>query len=149
MRNRTGPLPVSNFLLLEFRQSTRLQVKLNSSDRKKGYAQAEANLMLADLESDLRKQILKIEVVDWAIVFQLAEELSETHTARGGHRLADLVHVATAVYLEKSEFLTFDANQRRLAKAAGLSIGVKQGNRTKETYRPNTTRKRVLSSADQ
>lgn len=55
MWQRSGPLPVSSFLLVEFRQSTRLQVKLRSSDKNKGFDLREATQMLRDLDSDLRR----------------------------------------------------------------------------------------------
>lgn len=41
-----------------------------------------------------------------------------------GHRLADILHVATALHLGVGEFLTFDANQRRLAVSEGLVVPV-------------------------
>jgi len=124
MKQRIGPLPVSSFLLLEFRQSTRLQVKLRSADKTKGFDAGEAALMLRDLDEDLRNDVLKLSPLDWAVVHQLAEGLSARHTESGGHRLADILHVATALHLGKTEFLTFDANQRRLAEAAGLTVVV-------------------------
>lgn len=122
MERLEGPLPVSSLLLLEFRQSTRLQARLYSKDRTKGFAATEAAQMLRDLESDLRTGILRVEPVDWAAVHDLAETLSARHTQTGGHRLADILHVATAMQLGKREFLSFDANQRRLALAEGLKV---------------------------
>jgi len=124
MKNRTGPLPISSFLLLEFRQSTRFQVKLHSSDKSKGFDPREVTQMLHDLDSDLRNDVLKPVPVDWAVVHQLAEDLSARYTSSGSHRLADVLHVATALHLGKREFLTFDANQRRLAEAVGLVVAV-------------------------
>jgi predicted nucleic acid-binding protein len=38
-----------------------------------------------------------------------------------GHRFLDILHVATARVLGASEFLSFDENQRRLARAEGLA----------------------------
>ena len=80
--------------------------------------------MLRDLDSDLRNDVLKSVPVDWAVVHQMAEDLNLRYTASGGHRLADILHVATALHLGKTEFLTFDANQRRLAEAVGLIVAV-------------------------
>jgi predicted nucleic acid-binding protein len=124
MAARTGPLPVSTFLLLEIRQSVRFQVRLHASDRTKGFSSHEAEQMLDDLNADLRNRILEVVPVDWSAVHALAEELSARHTQRSGHRLADIIHVATALHLEKTRFLTFDANQRRLATAEGLQVSV-------------------------
>jgi predicted nucleic acid-binding protein len=40
----------------------------------------------------------------------------------GGHRSLDVLHVATALHLGAREFLTFDANQRKLALAENLKV---------------------------
>lgn len=124
MAARTSPIPVSTFLLLEFRQSLRLQVRLHATDKTKGFGQHEATQMLRDLESDLRTKVLEVVPVDWSAVHHRAEDLSARHTERTGHRLVDIVHVATALHLGHTAFLTFDANQRRLAEAEGLKVVV-------------------------
>jgi predicted nucleic acid-binding protein len=55
-------------------------------------------------------------------VFQRAEDLSGRHTLKGGHRSFDVIHVATALTLEATQFLTFDERQRQLAMAEGLEV---------------------------
>jgi predicted nucleic acid-binding protein len=117
-----APLPVSTFLLLEFRQSTRLQVRLFENDRTKGFGQREATAMLRDLQQDLSLGILEVRPVDWPDVHQIAERLSAMHTSAAGHRLADILHVATAIHLGMAGFLTFDDRQRALAEAEGLTV---------------------------
>ena len=124
MHTRSGPLPVSSLLLLEFRQSARFQTRLFSLDRSKGYPEVEATRMLRDLQSDLSTGLLQVTVVDWADVHRIAEGLSAKHTAAGGHRLNDILHVATALHLGVAEFLTFDANQKKLAEAEGMTVPV-------------------------
>jgi predicted nucleic acid-binding protein len=124
MAQRSGPVPVSSLLLLEFRQSLRLQVRLHTKDKTKGFTKTEATQMLRDLQSDLRTKVLEILPVDWAAVHQTAEELSERYTESNGHRLADILHVATALHLGADEFLTFDSNQKKLAQAEGLVVQV-------------------------
>lgn len=49
-----------------------------------------------------------------------AARLSVLHTAIGGHRAFDILHVAHARLAKPKLFLSFDANQLRLAKAVGL-----------------------------
>ena len=120
MAKRTGPIPLSTLLLLEFRQSIRLQVWLHSKDKTKGFGKHEATQMLKDLHADLKNKVLEVVLVDWSAVHHLAEELSARHTEQNGHRLADILHIATALHLGASEFLTFDANQKLLAKAEGM-----------------------------
>ena len=116
------PLPVSGLLLYEFRQSVRFQVWLHARDKTKGYSQAECDRALADLQTDLDTGALVIVAAEWADVHRRAEDLSKRHTAAGGHRSLDVLHVATALHLKAREFLTFDANQRQLAAAAGLKV---------------------------
>jgi predicted nucleic acid-binding protein len=122
MEDLKSGLPVSSFLLLEFRQSVRFQMRLFSLDRKKGYSSAEGQQMLRNLQSDLGGGVLEVVGVDWPDVHRIAEELSAKHTVAGGHRLADILHVATALHLASPVFLTFDANQRKLAEAEGMSV---------------------------
>jgi predicted nucleic acid-binding protein len=122
MAGLSGALGVSSLLLLEFRQSVRFQIRLHLNDRSKGFAQTEGQQMLNDLQIDLNAGLLSSIPVDWAAVHQRAEALSSAHTLAAGHRLADILHVATALHLGASEFLTFDAHQKTLAEAVGLKV---------------------------
>jgi predicted nucleic acid-binding protein len=115
-------LPISGLLLYEFRQSVRFQVWLHARDKTKGYPQAAADRVLADLQTDLDTGALVVVPADWPDVHRLAETLSQRHTPTGGHRSLDLLHVATALHLGAREFLTFDTNQRQLAAAEKLKV---------------------------
>ena len=55
-------------------------------------------------------------------VFRLAETLSKRHAIAGRHRSLDVLHVATALHLGARDFLTFDANQRKLAAAEKMKV---------------------------
>jgi len=114
------PLPVTSLLLFEFRQSVRLQVFLRAQDRRKGFPKGEGEAMLRDLRADLATGVIAVVPVDWTEVHSLAEMLSAKHTETAGHRFADLLHVATALQLGAEQFLTFDANQRKIARAEGM-----------------------------
>ena len=122
MHALAGPLPVSSFLLLEFRQSVRVQARLHSKNKTKGFPKHEAHLMLQALQADLTKREIEIVPVDWLDVQRIAEDLSSRHTEANGHRLVDIMQVATALHLCADEFLTFDANQTKLAKAEGMKV---------------------------
>ena len=124
MTGLSGSLGVSSLLLLEFRQSVRLQIRLHLNDRSKGFPQTEGQQMLNDFQIDLNAGLLTTIPVDWAAVHQRAEALSTAHTISSGHRLADILHVATALHLGVTEFLTFDSNQKKLAQAEGLRTPV-------------------------
>lgn len=115
-------LHVSGLLLYEFRQSVRFQVWLHGCDKNKGYPRADGDRMLTVLQSDLNAGAVAVAAADWPDVYRLAEALSRRHTMSGGHRAFDVLHVATALHLGANEFLTFDANQRRLAAAEKLKV---------------------------
>ena len=119
-----GPLRVSALLLLEFRQSVRLQIRLHANDATRGFPKREGIAMLQDLQSDLNLGVLEIVPADWADVHRWAETLSAKYTETNGHRLIDVVHVATALHWGAKEFLTFDTNQQDLARAEGLVVPV-------------------------
>jgi predicted nucleic acid-binding protein len=115
-------LHVSGLLLYEFRQSVRFQVWLHARDKAKGYPQADCDRALTDLQTDLDTGAVVVVTADWPDVHRLAETLSKRHTIAGGHRAFDVLHVATALHLDAREFLTFDANQRKLAAAEKLKV---------------------------
>jgi predicted nucleic acid-binding protein len=115
-------LHVSGLLLYEFRQSVRFQVWLHARDKNKGYPQSVAEVALAKLQSNLDTGALVVATADWPDVHRLAETISKRHTIAGGHRSLDILHVATALHLGVREFLTFDANQRKLTATEKLKV---------------------------
>lgn len=115
-------LCVSSLLLLEFRQSIRFQMRLFALDRSKGFAKTEGVAMLRALQSDLSQGVFEMTAPDWADVHRIADMLSEKHTEENGHRMTDILHVATAIHLGSEVFLTFDGNQKRLAEASGMEV---------------------------
>ena len=115
-----GSVFATSLLEFEFIQSIRLQVFLNGNDRTKGYPQGEANRMIERWEKNLAEGDVKLVSCDTEAVHQFAKSLSLRHTASGGHRTLDVLHVATAVHLGAKNFLTFDTRQKKLAKSVGL-----------------------------
>lgn len=116
------PLCVSAFLLGEFRQSVRFQIFRHSRDSAQGYARKAGLEALTKLQSNLDDGALMVTPAEWADVFAIAERISSKHTMGGGHRFIDILHVATALHLGAVEFLSCDANQRKLAAAEGLKV---------------------------
>lgn len=114
------PLSVTALLAYEFRQSLRFQVWRRAANPREGVAPADAQAALNQFEMDLANGIATLTACQFQEVFRLANELSTRHTISGGHRSFDMLHVATALHLGAREFLTFDANQRRLAAAEKL-----------------------------
>jgi predicted nucleic acid-binding protein len=115
-------LYVSSLMLYEFRQSVRFQVWLHGRDKTKGYPQVVAETALGKLQANMDAGAVVPVAADWPDVYRLAETVSKRHTMGGGHRAFDVLHVATALHLGAREFLTFDANQRKLAAAAKLKV---------------------------
>ncbi len=117
-----GPLYVSALLLGEFRQSVRYQIFRHSLDSTQGYARKTGLEALAKLQSNLAAGALVVTPAEWSDVLALAEQISSQYTTGGGHRYLDILHVATALHLGAEEFLTFDANQSKLAAKAGMTV---------------------------
>ncbi len=90
---------------------------------RKAISQADALASLASFEADLKSGHMHHASCDLAAVVAEASRLSELHTLGGGHRSLDILHVATARLLKATTFLSFDANQRKLATTLRLSIG--------------------------
>ena len=116
------PLPVTALLAYEFRQSLRLQVWRHSHHPREGMPLADAQAALNQFEADLANGVAVLTPCNFQDVLRRADELSARHTISGGHRSFDLLHVATALHLDAEEFLTFDANQRKLAGAEKLKV---------------------------
>jgi predicted nucleic acid-binding protein len=74
------------------------------------------------VEDDLAAGLWEQPAYDLVDVHTRAEALSRQHTARLGARSLDILHVAAAIILGTSTFVTHDDRQARLAKAAGLRV---------------------------
>jgi predicted nucleic acid-binding protein len=70
----------------------------------------------------LQAGYLQLAPCDFSVIVEEARRLSDRHTLAGGHRSFDILHVATARVVKATAFLTFDANQRKLAGAVGLTV---------------------------
>ena len=78
---------------------------------------------LAEFESDIASGRLILAICNLATVVAEARRLSAVHTSKQGHRAFDVLHVAAALDFRANKFLSFDVNQRRLARAEGLQVG--------------------------
>ena len=117
MQRHGEPLPFTPWHRLEARNAIRLAVfhKLIDSTQSK--------TQLKQMEVDLHDETLLVHTpVDWVAMLREAEKLGAAHAEDFGCRSGDLVHVAAAAELGFDLFLTFDERQRKMAKAAGLSV---------------------------
>jgi predicted nucleic acid-binding protein len=76
--------------------------------------------VLREVDIDLAEGILAHTPLPWTETLQKAEELGASHTESMGVRSLDILHVASALALKATIFLTLDSRQRALADAAGL-----------------------------
>jgi predicted nucleic acid-binding protein len=113
-------LHVASLVLFEFRQSVRFQEFLHGKNPRLGFDRATGFAALTKLQSNVVSGFVVLAPADWNGVLQIAERLSAQYTVSLGHRAFDILHVASALHLGAREFLTFDANQKKLAKAEGL-----------------------------
>jgi predicted nucleic acid-binding protein len=116
----TEALHVTSLVLFEFRQSIRLQEFLHSRNPQLGFDRATGKAAFVQLQVNIASGALVMIAADWNDVIQLAERVSNRHASFEGYRSFDILNVATALHLGAHEFLTFDAKQKKLAKAEGL-----------------------------
>ena len=116
MQRSTEALPLTPLHRHELRNAVRLSVfrgEITGEQRKAAFR---------EIEADLAEGILAHAPIPWTDAFREAESLAAAHTETLGVRSFDLLHVGLAVTFGAAEFLTFDARQATLAKAAGLKI---------------------------
>ena len=118
MQQHGAALPFTPWHRLEVRNAIRLAVFHRAIDSQQGKTQ------LKQLDADLREESLIVHApIDWVAVLREAEKLGAAHNEAVGCRSADLFHVAAAIEWDADHFLTFDERQKKMAKAAGLTIG--------------------------
>lgn len=120
----TEPLHITRLLQWEFRQSVRFQAFRHSNNREVGYPWLEAERMIDKLTEHLDQGLVKMVHCDLINILAIGERISKMRTFVGGHRSFDILHLATAIELEAKAFLSFDANQRQLAAAEGMTTPV-------------------------
>ena len=117
MQRQGEPLPFTPWHRLEVRNAIRLAVFHRLIDAAQGKTQ------LKQVDLDLQDVSLLVHTpVDWVAVMRAAEKLGGANTETIGCRSGDLLHVAAAVELNFELFLTFDERQKKMAKAAGLTV---------------------------
>ncbi len=88
----------------------------------KAIQSGEAAMYWAQFEAALQGGRLLRQTCNLADILDEATRLSSTHTLAGGHRGFEVLHVAAAGVMQANEFLTFDANQKKLAEREGLMV---------------------------
>ena len=108
--------PLNHFELINALRSAECRKSLNTGEAAR-YEQLFNNAII-----DGR---LVEKVCNLAAVLAEATRLSAAHTLTGGHRGFDILHVAAARIIGATHFLTFDANQKKLAENAGFVVPIR------------------------
>lgn len=82
--------------------------------------QGRAENYLAQFDADVREGRLELRKVDLDAVFAKAKALANKHVMAMGSRSYDMLHVASALVIGATTFVTFDRVQQKLALAEGL-----------------------------
>ena len=76
-----------------------------------------------DLQSeDLRNGVLQLVAMGWDAAWDRCFSLAGLHASKTGCRTLDTLHVASALVLQASAFVTTDKRQTDLAQRAGLKV---------------------------
>lgn len=89
----------------------------------------ESTALLEHFEDDRQAGRLADAALDWPKVFHESVQLSRRHAGKILCRSLDILHVAAAVELGCARFVSADARQLALARAAGLKpVDIAAGN---------------------
>jgi predicted nucleic acid-binding protein len=114
--DEAAPLPLTHLQEAEIRNSFRLKVFRKETDS------AALHVSLSLLDDDIRQGRLERVTLDESSVYRRAETLSRMHAAVTGARTLDILHVAAALEIGSTRFVSFDQRQRAIAKKAGLKV---------------------------
>lgn len=95
---------------------------LRFSEFRKATPPGSASRYWVGFEAAIDQGRVIVATTNFADVVAEAKRLSSIRTLTGGHRGFDILHVASALKMEASHFLTFNGNQKKLAEAEGLMV---------------------------
>ncbi len=109
------------FIVTPFGEAEFTNIVFAVTARPKGWTISEARTIEEDFVRDLQAGVWQWEDLP-AQTWQRARELSRRHAPALSSRTLDTIHVASALVLGAEDFYTFDRDQARLARAAGLRV---------------------------
>ena len=77
---------------------------------------------LERLQLDVESGVFQRIQLSWSSVVAKTMRLSAAHTSAIGTRVLDLLHVAAALELKSTEFITGDERQAKAAREEGLKV---------------------------
>jgi len=112
----TDPLPFTGLHRLEMRNALALGVF------RRILSPAQVSAAWSDVERDLRSGRLVPQPVNWRPIYRMAAQWAALHSPAMGCRSLDVLHVSLAKKFHAKEFFTFDARQKSLAVALGMTV---------------------------
>ena len=109
-------------LILTSFSKTETQHAIRTLAFRKSITVGEMTQGLIHLERAQEEGVYELRLNEPGELFQTADRLSNRHALELGVRYLDMLHVASALLANARRFLTFDARQGKLAKAAGLEV---------------------------
>jgi predicted nucleic acid-binding protein len=117
LADSSSPISISVFNRYDFQNAVRFAAFRRLITKNEALASIDA------FESDIKSGHLQFVVIDLSTVVAEASNISASYTVSGGHRSFDIIHVAFARVLKAATFLSFDENQRGLAKNVRIVVG--------------------------
>jgi len=109
------------FMITPFGETEFTSIVFAVTARPKGWTLDEARAIEEDFIHDLQSGIWAWEDFP-AGTWRRARELARRYGPTQGCRALDALHVASALVLAADDFYTFDKDQAKLARAAGLRV---------------------------
>ncbi len=110
------PFPLTHLQEAEVRNALRLKLF------RQEVSSLELDESLRLLDGDINAGRLERCRFNEGAVYRRAETLSRHYTATVGARTLDILHVAVALEIGSTRFVSFDQRQRAIAKKAGLKV---------------------------
>ena len=109
------------FMVTPFGEAEFTSIVFAVCGRPRGWTVTEAKAIEQDLARDLQAGVWQSE--DWqAETWARAQELARRHAPTLSCRALDTIHVASALLLEADDFYTFDRDQAKLGRVAGMRV---------------------------
>ncbi len=83
----------------------------------------QAALVWQDFQTDIAAGRFQVASINHTAVLARSLTLTQTYSATTGARTLDLIHVASALELGATQFLSLDQRQRIVAASEGLKVG--------------------------
>lgn len=116
-RIRLAPLPLVLTPLCELELVNALHLRVF----RKELTKTQTRLARRTFQEDMDAGVFSVKPLP-AGLFDKAKAIADRYTAALGGRSLDITHVASALLVGATTFLSFDDRQRALAAAVGLSI---------------------------